>query len=440
MGLLDKLLGTGKKEPAIKELKFEEVEPFVEKEAREKEKVIKKEVPAKFSEIKHLIHETKDLLEDLEEREISEEGNKRFRKAAKTAKRDSIKKMDSVLKKIQPPFTEDTEKIRSYVFESLSLLRKKIRSSAKSLAYTGVVLKGLMKEIGKRIDALEHAFTHLVELIKQNLLLFEKKKLLNRVSEVKDKRRELKKTRLDLNKLNSAVEEIEKNKVRIQKELEKLLESSDSAQLRALEKKRENLSTKKSELKNKLINMVAGINRPLKKLQNAVEKEKYFLEEESKQALKLFLDDPIKLFKRNPKAKEFKQLLKELKGTIVSEKIQLKEREKEKTLNEIDELLDFDFFSNFFWKENELEKEIKEIDKKEESIEVKSKMDRLKRNITELEHDLKETSTAIKELQRKEKQLVEEAQESINSLSSMLSKMTGKKIQIIENSEPKEKE
>lgn len=435
MGFLDKLLGKKEKEPRILELRFEEVEPFLKEKAGEKSSVIEKEVPAKFAEIKHLIRETKGLLNDLEKAEITEEGNKRLRKAVKTAKKDSIKKMNAVLQKIEPPFTSDAEKIRAYCHESLALLQEKVRSSGKSLAYTSIILKDTMRKIGKKIDSLEHSFKHLIETIKQNTILFEEKNLLALVSGIRADREELKKTELEIAELKKALEAIEKERDSKRSSLEKLLESDASKELRELDERKKKLVLEKLSLRDQLINTVIGISRPLKKLENMVKRGKYFLDRETEHAMRVFLEDPTKLFKQDPKAESFKLLLKELKGVIVSEKLDLKEREREKKLAEINTLLELDFFSNFFWKENELEKEIKEIEAKEKSIELKGEIDKIKRELKEIEHDYNETSSTLEELEKRAQELREKIRSSINSLSSMLSDLTSERIEIVEAKE-----
>ncbi len=438
MAFLDFLRARKPDSGQITELRIGEVMPFVEERAGEKKAVMEKEVPAKFSEIKHLIRETRELLKDLDKAKIEESGNKRFRKAARTAKRDSIKRINAVLHKIEPPFSSEPETVRDYCFESLSVLRQKIHSGARSLAYTSALLKDVMREIGSKIEALEHLFSELVETIKRNSIIFEKGRLFSLVSGVEEEMNELDKSESELLELKKALEAITKARSQAATSLETLLNSAPAAELKSLEERKKKLMLEKLELRNQLINTVAGAGRPLRKLSNLVSKEKYFLGRESLHALLLFLDDPIKLFRQDPKGEKFKALLKELKGAIVSEKLGFKEKEREKKLAEIDRLLKFDFFSSFFWKENELEKELNEISTKESSMQLKKEVDELKRRVVELEHDFNQTSNAVRELSVKIAALKAKKAESLEALGRALSKLTGEKIKIVEEAqEPK---
>ena len=433
MGFFGRLRrGRAKGEPLLIELRLGEVSGFVEKKAGEKKYILEKDVPARFSEIKHTIRETKGLLKDLEKTEISDAGNKRFRKAARTAKKDSIKKIDSVLHKIQPPFTEDAERIRSYCYESLSLLQQKIRSSSRSITYTSVILKDVMKKIGRKIEALEQSFKSLVETIKSNIILFEKKKLHSLVSGIEEDFREAGRIGSEKGELLKALKAVSAEKRRAEAAIEELLNSDASTELQGLEARRKEILLERLSTKNELVNTVVGIARPIKKLDNLTKRGKYFLEEDSQVVMGLFLKDPEVLFRQDPKGDRFKQLLRELKGAIAAEKLELKSREREKKMGEIEFLLGFDFFSNFFWRENKLEKELKEISGKEGAMEVKGEMDSLKRSLLELEHDFNEINSAARELERREAALAAKNKASLEKLGSMLSEMTSEKIRVVE--------
>ncbi len=430
MGFLERLGFSRKKEPALVELRLSEVKPFVEKKASEKKFVLEKEVPSKFSEIKHLIGETQGYLKELEKAEISESGNKRFRKAAKTAKKDSVKRIKGVLQKLEPPFSTEPAKVRDYCFESLSLLREKIRSSAKSIAYTSVLLKDLMKQVGERIDAIESVLKSLVGTIKENSILFEQSDLLGLVSGIERDSEELKKARASLAELKKSLETAREERKRLESELEKALGSEEAVELRALEERKNKLLEEKTRMREKLVNRVSGLNRPLKKLKNLSLKKEFFLSGESQKALALFFEGEEKPFKQDPKGNSFKALLKELKGAIVSERIELGEKERAKRLDEIDSLLSADFFSDYFWKGNEIGKQLNAVEARKKSLSSNSKVGGLKRALEETGHGLKQAENAVESTQRKIILLGNKINSSAETLSAKLSELTSEKIKI----------
>ncbi|MFH1234256.1 MAG: hypothetical protein V1493_01450, partial [Candidatus Diapherotrites archaeon] len=311
----------------ITELRFDEVESFLESRAAQKNSVMGKEVPAKFAEIKHTIRGAKALLESLEKEDISDDGNKRFRKAAKTAKDDSIRKMNAVLERIQPPFTDDPEKIRNYSYESLRLLDQKIRSSSKNIAYTSFILKDTMREIGKKIDALETSLKSLAELVKANDFLFMKKHLVASVESIRQDKAELAKADEKMLALEKALDSAEADRKAAKASLERIMNSGSAQALLALESRKKEILAEKAGLREKFLESVLCLERPFKKLANLSEKGLYSLDAEAENTLSLYFREPALLYKRDTKGESFKRLLNYLKETIVSEKIDLGEKE-----------------------------------------------------------------------------------------------------------------
>jgi hypothetical protein len=440
MNFLEKLFAwlfgggnAGKNAPkSVTELRFDEVEPFLESKAAQKNQAMGKEVPAKFAEIKHTIRETKALLESLEKEDISDDGNKRFRKAAKTAKDDSIRKMHAVLERIQPPFTDDLDKIRDYSYESLGLLDQKIRSSSKNIAYTSFILKDTMREIGKKVDALETALKSLVELVKANDFLFMKKSLVLSVESVRQDKAALAKAEEKILALEKNMDSSDADRKAANASLERIMNSGSAQALLAFEARKKEIIAEKAGLREKFLESVLGLERPFKKLANLSEKGLCSLDTEAENTLSLYFREPALLYKRDTKGESFKRLLKSLKETIVSEKIDLGEKEKKKALEQIEELLVQDFFSDFFWKENALEKEIRGIDAKEKATSVKSDIDSINREIEGFACSSKEAEASIKELQKETATRRKKIAESLKSLGATLSSLTGEKVEIAE--------
>ncbi|MEM0359857.1 MAG: hypothetical protein QXK06_00790 [Candidatus Diapherotrites archaeon] len=441
MGFLEKLFaslfGSKKSSKSRKassnQISFEEVNQFLEQKAAEQKATsLDKEIPAKFAEIKHTIRETSELLAELEKEEITEEGNQRFRKAVKTAKGDAIKKIKAVLERIQPPFTDDLEEIRNYSNESLELLDKKIRASSKNIAYTSFLLKDSMREIGKRMDSLETSLKELSEIVKRNDFLFQKKSLEAFIASIKKEKAELSMTEEKITALEKTLEAIEKNKKSVKAALERTMNSGSARELQALESKKKELLLEKTKLREKFLETVLCMERPLKKLANLSEKGLFSLGSDSETTLSLFFRDPALLYKRDTKGESFKRLLKSLKEAIEKGKIELSEKEKAKTLASIEELLERDFFSDFFWKENSLEKALRETEAREKAISVKTEIDTAKKQLESLERNYRETLATLTETRKTAEALNKKIFESMKSLEATLSSLTGKKIEILE--------
>ena len=138
--------------------------------------------------------------------------------------------------------------------------------------------------------------------------------------------------------------------------------------------------------------------------------------------------NPLLALKRDPKAESFKIVLQELKKQLDSEAIVLKEKENEKRLAVLQELLEFNFFEGFFWKANEIEVELNRIEKEIRHSEFS-------KNALEKEKELRETQALLEEKgsllgnYKKELEKISESSSVIkNKTESMLSELAKEKI------------
>jgi len=437
MGFLDKIFG-GKKEKKLVKLKLEEVNEFVGKQVGLNSTILEKEIPAKFAEIKHLIKETKQSLRELEKSEVSDKGNKRFKKAAKTAKKDASRKIESVLDRLQPPFTDNPEEIKKYADEGLVMLREKVSAASKSIVYASVALKKAMKETGRGIESLEKELESLQKIVKGNALVFGKSKVESLLREIESEKNEREKIENEL--IDAERDSKEKGKRREEKEsqLREMEKSAAFTELSVLEEKKNSLKREKIGLREKLVNVLGGVSRPLKKLENLSARGGVVLTTKSNHALNHFIKEPLNLFSNDLKGEEFKQLLIELKSTLMADKIDLKEKEKARTVEEIDRLLNMDFFAEFFWKENEIDRNLTKLKEQEHGMNIKSEINALKNSVRETGHSESAAVRAVKELQGRESGQNDLIRERISSLEQLLNELSDSKIQIIESTKPDE--
>src|SRR3989344_599985 len=148
------LFGKGKKKNLVLSRKemLGKIDGTVRKEIQEAEKI----VFAKIAEVKHLVNEAEGKLSKINEAEIDEEGgNTRLRKVVSSSKTVLIGKFSGMLGKIRPPATINFEQAGKYVQGSRQTLAKEIVDLRKSIAYTGLILKDEMKELGSTFEEIE---------------------------------------------------------------------------------------------------------------------------------------------------------------------------------------------------------------------------------------------------------------------------------------------
>jgi len=140
------------------------------------------------------------------------------------------------------------------------------------------------------------------------------------------------------------------------------------------------------------------------------------------------LVNPFTALKADPKAETLKQVLGETKKAIDTGLIDLKEREKEKKMAVLQELLSFDFFGKAFWRFNRIDAEIMAIEKQLREFPGIEEEARLLASLKKTDSSREGLEA---ELESKKKRLLQD-RASLKALESetqrLLSEATGKEV------------
>ncbi len=142
--------------------------------------------------------------------------------------------------------------------------------------------------------------------------------------------------------------------------------------------------------------MFSNIERPLKKFNNLAESQSVSFPKSQKELLELYLNNPFSALKKDVKAEELKEILKSVKKAIEENAIEMDEREKEKRLNALGELISFDFFENVFWKMNQIDVQINEVEQNLILKNVSRKLSESENEIRKIERELFEKRNFLK--------------------------------------------
>jgi hypothetical protein len=123
------------------------------------------------------------------------------------------------------------------------------------------------------------------------------------------------------------------------------------------------------------------VDRPLQRFNQLVESGRWVLPSKEKEILGLFLTNPVLALKSDPKAELFKKVLAEVIKAIEDNSVELKEKEKEKRLEALQEIINFDFFGKVFWRMNELQRKQDELNKEISKSDAKKELEKM---ITEI--------------------------------------------------------
>ncbi|MDD5148446.1 MAG: hypothetical protein PHH08_03190 [Candidatus ainarchaeum sp.] len=400
-------------EGAEEELRLSEIEDFLKGSTKNARASLDSLVAKKFSEIKHILRQLGSLLGKLDSADVETE-NARLGKIVETSRRHSSHQLSSLVEKLVPPNLQDLEAVRLYCLESEAFLNKEIPAIGKNLVYTSIVLKEDMKSIGSLVEELQKNFSDLNREFAKNKQVFLGSFIKSRSEKIAENTWKISLIKNSLNSTASEAASLEKIILDSKTGLEKLRNSPEAKELLALEEKKSSLLAEKKAVEQEIFEKTTSVEKPMRKLANIASKQKTALSREHLDFLQDFLHNPVIALKRDPKGEYFKALLKELDSQFSAGNLELKEKDFEKKQALLQELLEFDFFENFFWKSNNIEIELQKVEKElrhsdfskrlfeeEKSVrEKQSLLDEMKKSLSAQKNEISELESKNLEILR----------------------------------------
>jgi len=422
MGFLNKLFGSKEKKIKTLETNLELLPTLIEKNFEARKEELELTTAKKMSEIKYLHAKSLKLLQDVKSKDLEAKENQRLNKAAFTSKKQIEKQLEKLLIKMDPTDRGSTlEDVKAFSGEGNSILMNEIMSFRKNIVYTSVYLKDEMKALGEALQGMLNNFSELNKLIANENEMFEFEKIKGKIKDVQTAELELKKADADVLKLKTLIETKEKEIIIEQKKKAETQKGEGMVGLKKLEEEKARLASQKQALKSEVSSLLTTIDRPLQRFSSLVSSKRWVIDKEKQGILDGMMTNPLLTLKKDPSGEKFKAILQEIVKAINDGQIELKDREKEKRLNALNELLTFNFFERVFWKLNEIQKTQTELDGK------------LKENLVQKE--IMEEEDQIKSLEREREELKDTQRQLENVKSEISERMRKENEQIIAFSE-----
>jgi len=414
MGIFSGIFGSKEKSSSAVETTLEYLPLLIEKDFSARRTILEEFVANKMAEIKYAHGKCTSQLVAIEKMELEDKPNARFNKAAATSKRQFDSQMQKLLQKLDPKDRGNTvDDARHYAGESYMLLFNEINSFRKNIAYTSVYLKDEMKVFG---EALQEILNNLGAMNKE----FEKEKELFQFENAKERIGKIIKMREIINDLEGQkirlAEEHKQKELALEKQKTAISEMENGEgmkEMKSLEEEKVKLMGEKQDLKTEVLTLLASIDRPMQRFKALVDSGRWKLNDGHKEYLTALSTNPMLVLKGDPRAFTLKQILGELKKAIEEEKVELKDKEKEKRLSAIDEIMTFNFFEKVFWKLNEVQKKQVDIEKALLKSSAPKIIASEQKKATDLEreiHDLKQKIGFVEKEQIKTREDMEKEQ------------------------------
>ena len=396
-----------RKDPVIVKTTIENLPLLLEKSFVSKRMDLEDFSAKKLSEVKYLHSRAKAIIKNLNQTPLEEKVDKRLNHAVETSKRQLLIQLEKLLDKIDPSKIEHkTNSYREYAGKSEAILVLEINTFRKNIAYTSFYHKEEMKELG---ETLQNLLNNLHDMNQKFLIekeVFEFEHFKNNIGASLKKKKEL----LDRQKqIENLKEKIVEKQMDLKAQEEKINQKMNNSEMQKAKKAEEELvalANSKQDLKLEISALLLNIDRPLSRYKQIVDSGRKKATKEEKEMLDLFITNPILALKKDPKAELFKKILTDMKNLIESGEIELKDKEKEKRLDALENILKFDFFGKVFWKMNELQLKQIELNKTISTSAAKSDLEKEINKQKDLEREINELNEKINS-EEKQKQVIQ---------------------------------
>lgn len=385
-----------KQEPVVIKANIENLPIILEKGFSAKRGELENYSAKKLSEIKYLHSKSKAIIKSLNETPLENKPNERLNHAVETSKRQLLVQLERLLEKIDPSKIEHkTNFYREYAGKSEAILVIEINNFRKNIAYTSIYHKEEMKELGETLQNMLNNLHDMNQKFSSEKDLFEFENFKENIGSSLKKKKELVAIQKNTETINEKIIQLEED---LKKQKEKIESKMNNPQMQKAKKAEEelvSLANAKQDLKLEISALLLNIDRPLARYKQIVDSGRKKVPNSEKEMLELFITNPILALKKDPKAELFKKILKDMKTLIEEGEIELKDKEKEKRLEALEEILKFDFFGKVFWKMNELQKKQLDLNKTISTSAAKSDLEKEVNKEKEINREINELKEKI---------------------------------------------
>ena len=390
-GFFSKLFGSKGNAQGPLEPTLDYLPTLIEKNFSTRKGMLEDFCAKKMAEIKYVHAKCLAQTKAMGEKELEEKANARFNKAALTSKKQLENQMLKLLQKLDPKDRGKTiDDTKHYAGESYMLLFNEVNSLRKNIVYTSAYLKEEMKMLGESLQEMLDNLQAMNAEFEKEKELFEFEKAKERIGIILTKKRTLEERLGAKMVIEKELKAKEGELAAKSAEIEAIRSGAEMAGMKGLWEEKAKIAEQKQSLKTDVSNLLGTIDRPMQRFKALVDSGRWHVKEGQKEYLDNLATNPMLVLKGDPRASTLKQILAEVKKAIEEEKIELKDKEKEKRLAALDELIAFNFFENVFWKLNEIQKRQAEIEKELAANPAQKKMEEEEKKAKEMGREIAE--------------------------------------------------
>ncbi len=376
----------------------------------------------KTAEIRHLLNALSRSASALEKHSINtKEGNQRYRQIIATSQKNLVRQLKGLSNKLVPPQNPSFETIKEYSLSGYRAVNIDLLPYWKNISLTKLELKEEVNSIGNDIRELSSSLKEMHD-ISHSKKISDLTEFVNRFNEIDDAERKISSAIKRVSEKKSDLGKAKKHLAGHEEFREAKLASKEASEFNKLSGTAKALELKKDSLILAFNSELAPIEKVLKRIHSVADSSAAFSGKE-KELLRLMLESPSSAFTTDPNGLTAKTILIKAEEMVKNDSIPLKLGEKAKRLSAINKLVSKDFFTDCFWSLNNVQRDLVQVKKQMNSLDVSAELKRVDSDIElakqrvgavqgELERALIEKNSSEADLALKKQKLVSKLNES----------------------------
>lgn len=252
----------------------------------------------------------------------------------------------------------------------------------------------------------------------------------SKISSQRELHRRVETSQTNAQSLEDQVAELERSIEKESGELARLVESEEFKGLSASERELEQIDREITEVKGAASSAISALGRPLRKMEKLVTTGECQIDRETRETLKLCIEDPSGVLSSNVKLSAVEVLLRKMVELLEEGKIIMNDRERRKRIEIARGLLEKRRLPKL---RESLDRLKANMETKKRTRELTSLLDQkaeLERAIEKHRSDLKQAQTTIEELHRRSEQAKKDIDKNRAELERLASEAMGAKIEL----------
>lgn len=400
-------------------LRFGDISSWLKGETADFFKILGSGISKSYEEIKELRKQLQTGIASLEKAEADKEADPGLRKTVLDNRASLITKLQRFVKNTEIPDKEPGAALNFY-----GLLNEEVdqffASSAKNLYFVNILFD--TRYITKNIRALNSMATESKKAIERDKIR-DIATIENKIEEVKNLLTNQKETEEKIKQCVLKSENLSKEKKEIQEAIDELKNSEEAAQLKQFQTEQEEISMKIARDGDEISQLLSPLGKALKKYERFTTLNK----QESK-ILEMYINSPMKAVFADEGLKVLAKILEDMQKLIESDKIELKDKQKSKTIIQIKNMRDKTRLKEMLGNYRELNEEKESVQNKIDAARIGQDMIDFEKKLASVEENLESAQREMRQSETSKSNIIQIIPEKIKELEESLRKISGKEI------------